>query len=255
MENFSLNFNTATLIFSMYLIFTVILYYIIFHKHHKKNKICLDELISLLSNFFVTTTVSVLFLSVGIYIFIDAFNYLDERIEVISHFIVAILVISIDILNYIYYIKRKLVDVNIVERINIRKNTLKVGEVIQFIVFILIFLVPFFKIPYFVSIKENYSLLITELLKYIGLSIASIIILINLNPLDFIHGFKKCVLRKNIVDDIVKDDSGSIEELKENINEILKNESDAIKKAKKSRTSKNKKANKKHSKKNQNKSK
>ena len=47
-----------TIFFGLYLAAIGVAYYIIFHKHHKKNKVQIDELFSLITKFYTLTILS-----------------------------------------------------------------------------------------------------------------------------------------------------------------------------------------------------
>ena len=171
------------LLFGMYLVFCGVLYYIIFRKHHKKNKIELFELITLVSKFFATTTITLIVIALGIKCIISANEYKDNRFDVITYLSFGIFIISMSIINYIFYIKRSLVDLNPEVREANKKATIKVSEILEIIIFTIMLLMPIWKIPAFIELWSNKKDVILEILKSFGVSICSIILMYNLNPL------------------------------------------------------------------------
>ena len=70
-----LNFNIVTLILGIYLIAIGVAYYFIFRKHHKKNKVELDELVSLVTKFYTLTMFSTLMIILRIACIINANSF------------------------------------------------------------------------------------------------------------------------------------------------------------------------------------
>ena len=187
----NLKFNYITIIFGAYIIILGIIYYLIFHKHHKRNQVDFSELISLLTKYYSLSIISTLLIVFGIYCFSWAHEYSYDRTEVIMYMITGILIISLTIINYIFYIKRNLVDYNQTIREMNKKSMLKVGEVLEFILFTIFVFTPIWRIPTFIELFDDKRKMILEIGKAFLLSIGSIILLINLNPLDVKNGFKK----------------------------------------------------------------
>ena len=187
----NLKFNYITIIFGAYIIILGIIYYLIFHKHHKRNQVDFSELISLLTKYYSLSIISTLLIVFGIYCFSLAHEYSYDRTEVIMYMITGILIISLTIINYIFYIKRNLVDYNQTIREMNKKSMLKVGEVLEFILFTIFVFTPIWRIPAFIELFDDKRKMILEIGKAFLLSIGSIILLINLNPLDVKNGFKK----------------------------------------------------------------
>ena len=82
------------------------------------------------------------------------------------------------------YIKRNLRDYNSITREHNKQVTLKIGEILEFIIFIIFILAPIWRIPAFIDLFNNKPEMIKEILKAFLLSIAAIILLFNLNPLN-----------------------------------------------------------------------
>lgn len=176
--------TTFSIFAGIYVIALGIIYYFIFHKHHKRNNIGMDELISLVSSFYTRTIISTLLIFGGIYCFILANVYKEERSDVIALLLLGIITISITIISYINYIKRALKDPNSEIRESNRKATIRVGEILEFIIFTIFIFMPIWCIPYFVSLASIKEILIKELIKVFAISFASLFLLFALNPLD-----------------------------------------------------------------------
>lgn len=180
----NLDFNMATLILGIYLIVIGILYYVIFHKHHKKNKVELNELVTLVTKFYSLTMLSTLLIYVGVSSIIMANSYKDERSQVIMYVLTGIAIISATIINYIFYIKRNLKDYDPVVREATKKRILQIGEILEFIFFTIFILMPIWQIPRFTEVIADKKQLVIELVKAFTISIASIILMISINPID-----------------------------------------------------------------------
>lgn len=180
----NLSFNIITIVFGIYLIAIGVAYYFIFHKHHKRNKIEFDELITLITKFYTLTMLTTILIAVGIFCIIKSNTYKDDRTQVVAGVLLGIAIISITIINYVFYIKRSLKDLVQEEREVTRKAILKFGEVLELIFFIIFILMPIWRIPKFIELFETKKELIIELIRSFALSIASMILLISINPID-----------------------------------------------------------------------
>ncbi|MBR3613870.1 MAG: hypothetical protein IKL55_01665 [Clostridia bacterium] len=179
-----IDFNLITILFGIYMIAIGIAYYFIFHKHHKKNKIELDELISLVTKFYTLTLFSTLTIAIGIACILKANSFKDSRTDVIVGVFIGISIIAITIINYIFYIKRSLKDLEQGERESTRKANIKIGEVLELIFFIIFMLMPIWRIPTFIDVFNNKKEFVVEIIRAFGLSIAAIILLNALNPVN-----------------------------------------------------------------------
>lgn len=186
---FNISNKLIGILFGIYFISVGIIYYFIFRKHHKRNKIEFSELISLVVKFYTTVTVSLVIIAFGIYCIIDANHYKDDRMDVISYLALGIIIISTVIINFIFYIKRSLLDLNPIVREENKKRTLKIGEILELIIFILLIFVPIFRIHNLIEIFDNKKEFIIELVRDIAISCSSIILLVNLNP---------CKIKENV---------------------------------------------------------
>ena len=194
----NLDFNIVTLGLGIYLIALGIVYYFIFHKHHKKNKIELDELMSLVTKFYTLTTLSFIIIGTGIFCIINANQFKDSRSDVIMGVFLGILIISITIISYVFYIKRSLKDLNQEEREKDRKHIAKVGEILQLIFFTIFILMPIWRIPVFIEVIDDRKKLIIELVRSFGLCIAALILLNSINSIDIKGKIKKLFTRNKL---------------------------------------------------------
>lgn len=191
------NINFLVFIIGTIYIFIVgICYYIIFHKHHKRNKIEVGELISLVSRFYTRTTITIIFIIVGIYCIINANEYRENRAEVVGYVTLGIAVASIAIINYIFYIRASLVDPNKEEREATKKATIKIGEILEFIIFTIFIFLPILGIPHFINIASERKELIKELVIAFLISFASIFLMFTLNPINIKEKLKKIHSKK-----------------------------------------------------------
>lgn len=187
----NLKFNNMTLLLGLYLLVLGIIYYAIFHKHHKRNNVDFSELITLLTKYYTLSIISTLLIAGGVYCFFLAHESSYDRASVIMYITTGILIVSLTIINYIFYIKRSLIDYDQTIREINKKAALRVGEVLEFIVFTIFVLAPIWGIPTYINLFDNKKKMILEIVKMFLLSIGSIILLININPLDVKNGFKK----------------------------------------------------------------
>jgi hypothetical protein len=187
----NLNFNFTTIIVGIYLIVLGVIYYLIFHKHHKRNKVELFELVSLVTKFYTLTILSTIIIGFGIYCIINANIYIETRSQVVESLLLGIIIISVTIINYIFYIKRNLQDFNQEVREQNKKTIMKIGEILECICFIICILAPILRLPVFIEVFDNRKKLIFEIIKSFAICIAGIILLFALNPLDIKRFFNK----------------------------------------------------------------
>lgn len=184
--------NIVFILVGVYLIFVGILYFLIFRKHHKRNKVEIDELISLVAKFYSLTTISLIMIGCGIYLFRNAAIYKYDIEEVRNSLILGVFIISATILNYINYIKKSLNDYNEEIRQEKRKKDLKIGEILLLIILIIFIFIPIIKIPNFIKLKDFRNELYIEIAKSVLISISSVFLLYNLNP----TGIKDKIFKK-----------------------------------------------------------
>lgn len=180
----NININFFSISIGIYLVVLGIIYYIIFHKHHKRNKIEFSELITLVTKFYSITILSTILIIIGIYVIILADYYKEDRNQVIISLILGIIIISATIINYIFYIKRNLKDLDPEIREKEKKNNIKIGEILELIFFTIFIFTPIWRIPEFMNLTEDKKRLVIEIIKSFLLCIASLFVLFSLNPLD-----------------------------------------------------------------------
>lgn len=187
----TIDMNFATIFFGTYIIAIGVAYYFIYKEHHKRNKVELDELVTLVSKFYVTTIITTLLIILGIFCIIGANEVKDTRNELIASILVGICIITVGVINFVFYIKRTLKDMDATIREKVRKTTIKIGEILELIFFIIFILMPIWRIPKFIEVIDNRKDLIIELVRAFGLCIASLLLLNSINPLDIIGKIKK----------------------------------------------------------------
>lgn len=191
-----LDINLITVLFGIYMITIGVVYYFIFHKHHKKNKIQLDELISLVSKFYVTTIITTIAIVLGISCIVGANALKDTRSEMVMAILFGIIIITIAIINFVFYIKKSLKDLDQEIREKVRKATIKIGEVLELIFFIIFITMPLWRIPKFIEVIDDKKELTLELIRAFGLCIAALFLLNTLNPVDIKGKIKKLFTKK-----------------------------------------------------------
>ena len=78
-----LDMSLTSILFGLYIIAIGVAYYFIYRKHHKRNKIKLDELITLVSKFYVTTIITTIAIVLGIVCIIGANAVKYDKTEMI----------------------------------------------------------------------------------------------------------------------------------------------------------------------------
>lgn len=149
-----------------------------------------------MSRFYTRTTVTIIFIIAGIYCIINANEYREDRLDVIGYLVLGIAIISIAIINYIFYIKSSLIDPNPEERENTKKATIKIGEIIEFIIFTIFIFMPVFCIPHFISLATEKNELIKELIIVLLISFSSLFLMFALNPLNIKEKLQKRFSKK-----------------------------------------------------------
>lgn len=218
----NLDFNLLALIFGIYFILIGIAYYLIFHKHHKKNKVELDELVSLVTKFYTLIMFSTFMIVLGIFCILNSNNYKDSRTDVILGVSLGIIIIYLAIMNIVFYVKSNLKDLSQEERELTKKAIIKIGEILQIIFFIIFLLMPIWRIPVFIDVYEDRKELFKELIRAFGLSIASIILLIALNPTDFKGKIKRFFNKNKLKEEKNKNKNKNKNRIKEDVKESKK---------------------------------
>ena len=177
----------------IYMIICIGSYYLIFNKHHKRNNLKDFEILKSFTNYFVTLSMTVVVMFIGIQFFKEASNNLDDRSTEITFLIWAILIITGSICNFIFFIKRNLKDLDPAIRISYEKRMMKTAEILEIICFgLFIFMPLWLKVPLKIAYADGDKQLFA---KYLAASIispfTSIFLLYQLNPLDIRNRIKK----------------------------------------------------------------
>ena len=177
----------------IYMIICIGSYYLIFNKHHKRNNLKDFEILKSFTNYFVTLSMTVVVMFIGIQFFKEASNNLDDRSTEITFLIWAILIITGSICNFIFFIKRNLKDLDPTIRISYEKRMMKTAEILEIICFgLFIFMPLWLKVPLKIAYADGDKQLFA---KYLAASIispfTSIFLLYQLNPLDIRNRIKK----------------------------------------------------------------
>ncbi len=186
-----INFTYLTIIGGVFLIILGVLYYLIFHKHHKRNNVELFELIELVTRFYVRSILLIILLSLSVYFIMMGVYLKEERTDAISCVVVAIIIASFSILSYRKYIKLSLLDYNTEIRAENNERKLKIGEVLEVICFIICILAPIWRIPGFIEVFDDKSKLALEIIKSFGISIGGLILMFALNPMNIKRFFEE----------------------------------------------------------------
>lgn len=192
-SNFNLPINQFFVI--AFLAVCLVSYYFIFRAHHKKNKLKFFEIYPLVINYLILCIISFFVLVFGIDRVLTGYVYNDEIYEVMKEFITGFTIISVVIINFIFYIKKHTEDLIQEEREENEKQTSNIAEIIEFVLLILMFIVPIFNIFKYINYIDK-----TEQIRYIcgGFLFMSItaFLMLKLNPLD-IKGKICKILKKN----------------------------------------------------------
>ncbi len=179
-----INFTFVTVLSGLFFILLGVIYYLIYHKHHKRNHVELFELVELVTQFYVRTIVLLILLLISIYFIAMAVYLRDERNDVIACVALAIIIASCAILNYRKYIKNSLLDYDTEVRAQNNERKLKIGEIIELICFIICILAPIWRIPVFIELFNDKAKLALEIIRTFGISIGGLILIFALNPMN-----------------------------------------------------------------------
>lgn len=186
--NFSITINTFVTI--IFFVITTIIYIGIFSKHHKRNKLNYVEISEIFMSYTVLMIISTFILLIAFDLFLTGLEAIEYRRERYANFISSVIMTSIVVWNFIRFLKHNLKDIEISEKETTEKKTLKVGEVLQLIFFIIIMFTPIWRIPEFLKLIENKVELIKQILISFFYSILAIFLLVKLNPLDIKNKLK-----------------------------------------------------------------
>lgn len=189
LENFNIKISVIGL--SIFIIFATLVYAAIFYKHHKRNKLNYVEIAEIYMKYIALFIISAMILIFAFDMFLTGLKAIEYRRERYTNFILAVLITGIDIWNFIRFVKLNLKDIKIEEREEEKKNTIKVGEVLQLIFFTIIMLTPIWRIPEFFKLLEDKKEMFIQIGISFFYSILAIFLLLKLNPLDIKNKLQK----------------------------------------------------------------
>lgn len=159
-------------------------YYLLFKEHHRRNEMTFDEIYPLVIEYAVISVISILLIFFGVKSIINGYVNNDEVKEVIKELTIGLVTISLVILHFIFWVKKHLVDLSTEVREEEKNTTSRIAEWIEIIAFVLIIagsIFNIFKYMQFIDEVEKYRQISISVLCII----ASVILLNNLNPLNF----------------------------------------------------------------------
>lgn len=192
-RNFTLPINEAIVLIFFAII--GITYYIFFSEHHKRNNMKFDEVYPLVINYYILSIISTFLLIFGIDTIFTGYVYNDEIIELIKEFIFGIVIISLVILNFIFYIKKHKVDLVQSEREIQEERTNRIAEWVELIIFLLMIIISvhnIYKYIIFIDKIEKYK----QIVKSVFYILIAIFLTYNLNPLDIRNKIKSLFDKK-----------------------------------------------------------
>lgn len=201
-SNFTLPISQITVI--PFLVICLISYYFIFKEHHKKNEMKFHEIYPLVINYLILCIISFLVLIFGIDRVITGYVYNDEIYEVIQEFITGFAIISIVIINFIFYIKKHKQDLVQEEREEEEKKTTNIAEIIELVLLIAMFIIPIFNIFKYINFIDKTEQ-IRQIFGGVLFMVISVFLMFSLNPLD-IKGKIKNLFKKDINKDKSKEE-------------------------------------------------
>ncbi len=183
--NFSnFTFNISTVILGIFFIVSTIFYILIFYKHHKRNRLEISEVLEIYMKYIVLLGVSIFILIIAFDMFLTGLSAIEYRKERYTNFVAFVIVTSLVIWNFIRFLKSNLKDIEVSSREENKKNTAKIGEVLELIFLSIIIFMPIWRIPEFVKLIEDKKELFIQIGISFFYSIMSIFILFKLNPLN-----------------------------------------------------------------------
>ena len=191
--NFNVPINEISII--AFLIICLVSYYLLFKEHHKNNKLKFSEIYPLVINYLVLCIVSFIVLLFGIDRVLIGYEYNEEIYEVIKEFITGFSIISVVIINFIFYVKSHKVNPEPEERKVQEDKTEKIAEIVELVFLLLMIIAPIFNIFRYINFVEKEELIKQSLLGLLFICV-SVFLLFNLNPLDIKGKLKKMINKK-----------------------------------------------------------
>jgi len=164
------------------IIFIGVSYYFLFKEHHKRNQMTFSEIYPLVIEYAVMCVISILLLIFGVSSVMNGYVNNDEVREVIKELTVGLVIISLVIIHFIFWVKKHRQDLNTEVREEEEKKTSHIAEWIEIIIFVIIIIASIyniFKYAQFIDKVEKYRQISISVLCII----ASCILINNLNPL------------------------------------------------------------------------
>lgn len=181
LRNFTVPINEG-IILTLILIIGVS-YYLFFAKHHKRNELKFAEIYPLVINYAVLCFISILFLILGVDTVLTGYIYNDEIYEVIKELVFGLLIIILDIWNFIFYVKSHNIDLVQSEREIQAEADNRIADWIKLIVLILMIIVSIFNIFKYMQFID-----VVERNRQVGIAVfcivSAIFLLYSLNPLN-----------------------------------------------------------------------
>ena len=179
--NFTLPINEVSVV--LFLLLCLCSYYFIFKEHHKRNKMKFHEIYPLVINYLILCIISFFVLLFGIDRVLTGYVYNDEISEIIQEFVTGFAIISVVIINFIFYIKKHKVDLIQEEREEQEEKDSKIAEIIELVILVLTFILPIFNIFKYINYIDPAEK-IRHICGGILFMIISVFLLFSLNPLD-----------------------------------------------------------------------
>lgn len=192
-SNFVLPINEITVI--LFLTVCICSYYFIFKEHHKKNELKFHEIYPRVINYLILCIISFFVLVFGIDTVFTGYVFNDEIYELIKELFTGFAIISIDIVNFIFYIKRNKVDLIQEEREAQDEKDSKTAEIIELILLIAMIILPIINIFRYLRFAEESEQLRQIVGGLLFIAIA-VFLLFSLNPLNIRSLLKKDVSKK-----------------------------------------------------------
>ena len=203
----------------------LILYFVIFSKYNKRNKLGIIEIIFNLLEFLMGSMIHLLIFIIGMDFYIEGLLLIDAVYERYANFIVSVLIISGVIYHYIKYIKRLLIDIDEEEIKKNDKRIEKIGEYALFLFLCIMIITPILNLPRIMSLLANKKAMIKEIIESFIASGIGVFLIYHINPLNVID--KSRYVNKEEVEDKINIER--IEEIKEttkNTKKVIKSEND-----------------------------
>lgn len=239
----NISFNLAISISLVSMFVFAILYFIIFRKYNKRNKLNIFEIIRNMLEYSSKSALHMFTIALGLDYFIEGMLLLESVYERYANFFVAVLILSITIFHYIKYVKKLFIDLKEEDVKANEKRTEKFAEYVMFIFLGAMLITPVFYIPRAAAISVDGSMFFTELIKALGCSLTGGYLLVYMNPLGVVRKKDEKTIFDQTEEDFKTDDvEENAEKVEvsevENIEENKEAKETKTKKTTKSNTSK-----------------